>query len=166
MEEKKIYDLPRGILSGYKYNHLRISTNNRGGEPLISNIRIAAGRPDMRSKLLTEGKLITYGIYFDTGKDIVKPESYATLKEIAAVLQENPDVRVRIVGHTDSDGNDASNLDLSKRRAASVKGSLTKDFSINASRIETDGKGETEPVSSNSTSEGKASNRRVEMIKL
>lgn len=166
MEEKKIYDLPRGILSGYKYNHLRISTNNRGGEPLISNIRIAAGRPDMRSKLLTEGKLITYGIYFDTGKDIVKPESYATLKEIAAVLQENTDVRVKIIGHTDSDGNDASNLDLSKRRAASVRGSLAKDFGINASRIETDGKGETEPVSSNSTSEGKAANRRVEIIKL
>ena len=166
MEEKKIFDLPRGILAGYKYNHLRVSTNNRGGEPLISNIRIAAGRPDMRSKLLTEGKLITYGIYFDTGKDVVKPESYATLKEIAAVLQENPDVRVKIVGHTDSDGNDASNLDQSKRRALSVKNSLGKDFSIDAARIETDGKGETEPVSSNSTSEGKAANRRVEIVKL
>jgi len=166
IEEKKIYDLPRGILSGYKYNHLRISTHNRGGEPLVSNIRIAAGRPDMRSKLLTEGKLITYGIYFDTGKDIVKPESYGTLKEIAAVLQENPDVRVKIIGYTDSDGNDASNLDLSKRRAASVKVSLGKDFAIDASRIETDGKGEAEPVSSNSTSEGKAANRRVEIIRL
>jgi OmpA-OmpF porin, OOP family len=166
MEEKKVFDLPKGILAGYKYNHFRISTDNRGGEPLISNIRIAAGRPDVRNKLLTEGKLVTYGIYFDTGKDIVKPESYATLKEIATVLQENPDVRVKIVGHTDSDGNDASNLDLSKRRAASVKNSLGKDFGIDTARLETDGKGETEPVSSNSTSEGKAANRRVEIIKL
>jgi OmpA-OmpF porin, OOP family len=166
MEEKKVFDLPRGILAGYKYNHFRISLWSRGGEPLISNIRMAAGRPDTRSKLLTEGKLVTYGIYFDTGKDLVKPESYGTLKEIAAVLQENPDVRIKIVGHTDSDGNDASNLDLSKRRAASVKGSLSKDFGVEGSRIETDGKGEIEPVSPNTTAEGKAANRRVEIIRL
>jgi hypothetical protein len=70
MEEKKVFDLPRGILAGYNYNHLRISLWGRGGEPLISNIRIATGRPDTRNKLLTEGKLVTYGIYFDSGKDI------------------------------------------------------------------------------------------------
>ena len=166
MEEKKAFDLPRGVLAGYNYNHFRISLWDRGGEPLISNIRIASGRPDLRNKLLTEGKLITYGIYFDSGKDIVKPESYGTLKEIAAVLQENPDIRVKIIGHTDSDGNDATNLDLSKRRAAAVKNSLNKDFALDAARIETDGKGETEPVYSNSTAEGKAGNRRVEIIKL
>lgn len=164
--EKKVFDLPRGILQGHQYNRFRISTMNRGGEPLISNIRIATGRPDVRSKLLTEGKWVTYGIYFDSGKDIVKPESYATLKEIATLLNENGDVRVKIVGHTDSDGDDSFNLDLSKRRALSVKNSLIKDFGLNASRIETDGKGESEPIYSNSTIEGKAGNRRVEIIKL
>ena len=71
--------------------------------------------------MLTEGKLITYGIYFDVNKDVVKPESYGTLKDIAQVLTDNPDVKVKIVGHTDSDGSDEANLDLSKRRAASVK---------------------------------------------
>jgi len=166
MEEKKVFDLPRGVIAGFKYNHLRLSTSNTGGEPLISNIRIAAGRPDMRNKLLTEGKLVTYGIYFDSGKDIVKPESYATLKEIATILQENPDIRIKIVGHTDSDGDNAANLDLSKRRALSAKGSLVKDFAIDTARIETEGKGETEPIASNNTAEGKAGNRRVEIIKL
>lgn len=165
-EEKKIFDLPRGIKSGFKYNHFRISLWGQGGEPLISNIRIAAGLPDVRNKLLTEGKLVTYGIYFDSGKDIVKPESYSTLKGIAQVLQENPDIRIKIIGHTDSDGNDATNLDLSKRRAAAVRNSLGKDFEIDGSRIETDGLGETQPVYSNSNSEGKAGNRRVEIIKL
>jgi outer membrane protein OmpA-like peptidoglycan-associated protein len=165
-EEKKIFDLPRGVKTGYKYNHFRVSLWGSGGEPLISNIRIAAGLPDMRNKLLTEGKLVTYGIYFDSGAAIVKPESYGTLKEIAAVLQENPGVHVKIIGHTDSDGNDAANLDLSKRRAIAVKSSLSKDFSIDGSRIETDGEGETEPIYSNSTTEGKAGNRRVEIIKL
>jgi len=166
MEEKKVFDLPRGILAGYNYNHFRISLWGRGGEPLFSNIRMASGRPDMRNKLLTEGKLVTYGIYFDSGAAIVKPESNGTLKEIAAVLQENPGVRVKIIGHTDSDGNDAANLDLSKRRSVAVKSCLSKDFGIDGSRIETDGKGETEPVYSNSTTEGKAGNRRVEIIKL
>lgn len=166
IEEKKVFDLPRGIMAGFKYNHFRLSTTNTGGEPLISNIRIATGRPDMRNKLLTEGKLVTYGIYFDSGKDIVKPESYATLKEIATILQENPEIRIRIVGHTDSDGDNTANLDLSKRRAVSVKGSLVKDFAINTERIETEGKGETEPIASNNTAEGKAGNRRVEIIRL
>jgi len=120
----------------------------------------------MRSKLLTEGKLVTHGILFDVNSDKIKPESYGTLKEISNVLKENPDVRVKIVGHTDSDGSDAANLDLSKKRAASVKNSLSKNFGIDASRMETDGKGESEPIADNKTPEGKANNRRVEFIKL
>jgi outer membrane protein OmpA-like peptidoglycan-associated protein len=120
----------------------------------------------MRNKLLTEGKLVSYGIYFDVNKDVVKPESYGTLKEISTVLTENPDVRIKIIGHTDSDGADAANLDLSKRRAASVKDELSKNFGIDASRMETDGMGETQPVAPNDTPSNKALNRRVEFIKL
>ena len=120
----------------------------------------------MRSKLLTEGKLVSYGIYFDVNKDVVKAESYGTIKEISAVLTENPNVKIKIVGHTDSDGDDKSNLDLSKRRAASVKNVLVKDFGIDAARIETDGKGESEPVAPNDSGVNKALNRRVEFIKL
>jgi outer membrane protein OmpA-like peptidoglycan-associated protein len=136
------------------------------GNPMITNFRIAAGLPDLRNKLLTEGKLVSYGIYFDVNKDVVKPESYGTLKGIADVLKENPAVRVKIVGHTDSDGADAANLDLSKRRGASVKAELVKNFGIDASRLESDGLGETKPVSPNDTPSNKAMNRRVEFIKL
>jgi outer membrane protein OmpA-like peptidoglycan-associated protein len=133
---------------------------------MVSNIRIAVGAPDMRNKLMTEGKLVTYGIYFDVNKDVVKPESHGTLKEIAAILNEVPDVKVKILGHTDSDGQDAANLDLSKRRAASVKAELAKSFGVNADRLETDGMGETQPVAPNDTPVNKALNRRVEFVKL
>jgi outer membrane protein OmpA-like peptidoglycan-associated protein len=75
-------------------------------------------------------------------------------------------VRVKIIGHTDSDGADAANLDLSKRRADSVKGELAKTFNIDASRIETEGMGESKPVAPNDTQVNKALNRRVEFVKL
>jgi outer membrane protein OmpA-like peptidoglycan-associated protein len=119
----------------------------------------------MRSKLITEGKLVSYGIYFDVNKDVVKPESYGTLKNIADVLTENPEVKIKIVGYTDADGADAANLDLSKRRAASVKNELVKTFGIDAARIETDGKGEMQPVAPNDVPVNKALNRRVEFLK-
>jgi outer membrane protein OmpA-like peptidoglycan-associated protein len=96
----------------------------------------------------------------------IKPESYGTLKEMADVMKEYADLKVKIVGHTDADGSDAANLELSKKRAASVKESLTKDFGIDESRMETDGKGEGEPIDKNDTPAGKANNRRVEFIKL
>jgi OmpA-OmpF porin, OOP family len=161
-DEVKLFDLPKGVDLGVKYNKIRFED----GVPLINNIRVAVGAPDMRSKLLTDGKIVSYGIYFDSGKDVVKGESYGSLKEIAAVLTENPTVKIKIVGFTDSDGDDAANLELSKKRAIAVKTALNKDFSIDNSRMETDGKGETEPIAPNTTSEGKAKNRRVEFIKL
>ncbi len=160
--EQKLFDIPKAMSKNFKYNMIRFD----GGTPMISNVRIATGMPDMRSKLLTEGKLISYGIYFDVNKDVVKPESYPSIKEIGAILKDNPDVKIKIVGHTDSDGDDKSNLDLSKRRAVSVKNVLVKDFNIDASRIETDGKGEGEPVAKNDSGVNKALNRRVEFIKI
>ena len=162
LNETKVFDLPKALDKAVKYNKIRFEA----GQPLISNVRVAVGAPDMRNKLLTEGKLVSYGIYFDVNKDVVKPESYGTLKEIAGVLAENPSVRVKIVGHTDSDGADAANLDLSKRRGASVKNELVKTFGIDASRLESDGLGEGQPVAPNDTPANKALNRRVEFIKL
>ncbi|HYO21861.1 MAG TPA: OmpA family protein, partial [Flavisolibacter sp.] len=88
------------------------------------------------------------------------------LKEIASVLKENAAVKVKIVGHTDSDGDDAKNLELSKRRAAAVKAALEKEHGIEAGRLQTDGFGETKPVGPNTSKEGKAQNRRVEFIKI
>lgn len=161
--QDKLFDVPKAFPTGcVKPDRLRFEY----GAAMLSNIRIAVGAPDMRNKLMTEGKLVTYGIYFDVNKDVVKPESYGTLKEIATILNEVPEVKVKIVGHTDSDGADAANLDLSKRRAASVKAELAKSFNVNADRLVTDGLGETQPVAPNDSPANKALNRRVEFIKV
>ena len=165
LDDTKIFDLPKIMTSGYQYNMMRFEVWD-AGNPMVTNFRIATGLPDMRNKLLTEGKLVSYGIYFDVNKDVVKPESYGTLKEIANVLKENPAVRVKIVGHTDSDGAAAANLELSKHRGASVLNELIKNFGIDASRLESDGLGATKPIAPNDTPVNKALNRRVEFIKL
>lgn len=163
----KVLDMPTQLYDGSKFNRLclRLSRGASCGS-YISNVRITDASPDMRSKLITEGKMISYGIYFDVNKDQVKPESYGTLKGIADVLAENASVRIRIIGHTDGDGSDIANLDLSKRRAASVKNELVKIFAVDASRIETDGKGKAQPIAANDTPSNKALNRRVEFLKL
>lgn len=163
----KVLDVPTNIYEGSKFSRLCFKLyRGASAGSYISNIKITTAAPDTRNKLLTEGKLVTYGIYFDVNKDVVKPESYGTLKDIARVLNEVPEVKVKIVGHTDSDGQDAANLDLSKRRAASVKAELTKSFQVNGDRLITDGMGESQPVAPNNTPVNKALNRRVEFIKL
>jgi outer membrane protein OmpA-like peptidoglycan-associated protein len=163
----KVLDSPTNLYEDSKFNRLGFCLwRGASCASWISNIKITTAAPDTRSKLLTEGKLVTYGIYFDVNKDVVKPESYGTLKDIAQVLQENPTVRVKIVGHTDSDGGNALNLDLSKRRGAAVKNELVKTFGIDASRLESDGMGATQPIAPNDTPANKAKNRRVEFIKL
>ena len=166
IDESKVFDIPKGVFSGFVYNRFRFFSYNSSSGIFLSNVRIAVGAPDTRNQLITEGKLVTRGILFDVNSDQIRPESYGCIKEIADVLKENPTVAVTIVGHTDSDGDAAKNLDLSKRRAASVKNFLVSEFSIEASRMTTDGKGATDPVESNSTAVGKAQNRRVEFIKL
>jgi len=164
-DQVKIFDLPKVFKLGLLINMMRFEMWGECGQ-MVANFRVAAGLPDMRNKLLTDGKLVTYGIYFDVNKDMVKPESYGTLKEIAGILNEVPDVKVKIFGHTDSDGDDAKNMDLSKRRAASVKAELVKSFGVKADQLSTDGLGETKPVAPNDTPVNKALNRRVEFIKL
>lgn len=168
IDESKVWDLPRAFENGTSYNSVIFSRDGAkdGNHFLIGNIRLAVGEPDTRNKLISEGKFSTTGIYFNTGSAVIKPESYGVLKEIAGVLQENPDVSVNIVGHTDSDGSAALNLKLSKDRAESVKAVLNKEFNIATNRMETGGKGASEPVGDNKTAEGKSQNRRVEFIRL
>ena len=167
LNEEKSWDIPKAFLPAAKLNALVFDIQNIDNwHYLISNLRLAVGAPDTRKKILEQNKWVTHGILFDVNSDKIKPESYGTLKEMANVLKEYADLKVKIVGHTDGDGNDASNLDLSKRRAAAVKESLAKEFGIDESRMETDGKGESEPIDKNDTSSGKANNRRVEFIKI
>lgn len=166
---EKIWDSPRAFEAASKYNAVTFAfygPYNDEDYYLLNNLRLAIGAPDTRNKLLTEGKFTTRGILFDVNSDKIKPESAGALKDIGTVLQENPNVKIRIVGHTDSDGDDNSNLDLSKRRSASVKAYLIENFQIAGDKMETDGKGESEPADKNTTAEAKANNRRVEFIKL
>jgi len=135
------------------------------GKPMISNVRFAEGcRP--AKDLLAEGKLVTYGIHFASGSDVVQPESAPVLRQIASYLEANAAVKLQITGHTDNTGTAAGNLDLSKRRAASVANVLSGEFKIAADRFTTDGKGDTQTVASNANAEGRAMNRRVEFTKL
>lgn len=169
VNQEKILDIPKAFEDNIKYNRILFTTGRhyKGNDSyFMSNLRLAVGAPDTRNKLITEGKFVTTGITFDVGSDKIKPNSYGIIREIGLVLQENPNVRIKIIGHTDSDGNAQTNLELSKKRSLSVKNALIKQFGIEASRIETDGKGATEPVDSNNTSQGKANNRRVEFVKI
>jgi OOP family OmpA-OmpF porin len=169
LNEEKIFDLPRAFPDGKNYSTalFEISGDMKDQDRyFLSNIKLAAGLPDTRSKLINEGKFVTSGILFDINSDKIKQQSYGVLKDIANVLTENASVNVKIIGHTDSDGNSANNLSLSKRRAEAVKATLVKHFGIDASRVETDGKGASEPIANNTTTEGKANNRRVEFLKL
>ncbi len=167
LNEKKEFDIPRALAAGVQFKKFIFETTTGGGDfsYFISNIKVAAALPDTRSKLITEGKWSTTGILFDVASDKIKPSSYAVLKQIAATLQENEGLKIRIIGHTDNDGDNAENLNLSKRRALAVKVALAKEFAIDDTRIQTDGKGETEPADKNLTTEGKANNRRVEFVK-
>ena len=167
MNQDKVWDVPRAVAASAKFNSILFFIPGGCGtcDYYVSNLRVATGAPDVRNKVVTEGKWVSHGILFDVNSDRIKGESYGSLKEIAGVLGENADLKVTIVGHTDADGDDASNLDLSKRRAASVKTALMSEFKIDGSRLDTDGKGETQPIDKNDTPAGKANNRRVEFIK-
>jgi OOP family OmpA-OmpF porin len=169
LNEEKVLDIPRAFGTTAVYNAVSFVAAGFHQEQdkfVIGNIKLAVGSPDTRNKLITEGKFVTNGILFDSGSDKIKPESYGVLKEIGTALTENPDVRVKITGHTDTDGDEASNLDLSKRRAQSVKQALEKEFGVDPGRIETDGKGESQPIDKNSTPTAKSNNRRVEFVKI
>jgi outer membrane protein OmpA-like peptidoglycan-associated protein len=104
-----------------------------------------------------------HGIYFDTGSATLLAPSAATIAEVAAMLQREPDWRVTIEGHTDAIGSDADNQALSQARAEAVRSALVDGHGIDAARLTAAGLGETRPVESNDTVEGRAHNRRVEL---
>ncbi|MCF0054849.1 OmpA family protein [Dyadobacter sp. CY356] len=171
LDSTKILDIPRALDADAALNSLVFSSSNpeyqdKDGAFFMGNIQLAVGAPNLRNKLMTEGKFSTNGILFDVNSDQIKPQSYGSLQDIAKLLKENAAIRLTIIGHTDADGNDDANLELSKRRAKAVAQALTTTFGIDSSRLETNGKGKSEPVDSNDTAAGKANNRRVEFVKL
>jgi outer membrane protein OmpA-like peptidoglycan-associated protein len=131
----------------------------------IRNIRVNEGGKKLYDRILAEGKFVTTGIRFDVNRATLKPVSMGVINKIAKLMKEHSDINFSVQGHTDSDGDDVSNQKLSEARANSVKNALV-DLGIDASRLETKGYGESNPVNENSTPEGKANNRRVEFVKI
>jgi OmpA-OmpF porin, OOP family len=172
-DQQKLIDLPR-VLTPEMRNNFYVShqytTAAAEQGVLISNLRIAAAETDARSllikQLMEEGKAVTNDILFDVNSDVIKKESYSIVNQFGEALKTNPGLRIKITGHTDSDGAAAANLELSKKRAAAVKTYLLIKYEIDDARIQTDGKGATQPVMPNATTAGKAKNRRVEFVKL
>jgi OOP family OmpA-OmpF porin len=119
---------------------------------------------DMKQALRDSGKVTLYGLYFDTDKDVVKPESQPTLAEIAKLFSSEPALRLHVAGHTDNRGKPEYNLDLSRRRAASVVQELTSKYAISANRLDAFGCGLYSPIASNAAEDGRAKNRRVELV--
>lgn len=133
---------------------------------LAGKFRFAAGGKSMREQLDQDGKIVTHGILFDSGSAVIKGESYKTLAQIGELLTGDAALKLSIEGHTDSDGADDANLALSQQRAEAVKDYLVSTFQIAPDRLATKGLGETRPIDKNTTPEGKANNRRVELVKI
>ena len=171
LDEEKVFDVPASAPYPGNLNQLKFSMNTSNYTDAqigyyFTNVKIALGAPDLRNKLLTEGKFVTTGIKFDNNSDVIKPESYGVINEIVKALKENSDIKIRITGHTDNIGKAEDNLALSKKRAEAVINILTSEYEIAADRLEADGKGATAPVGDNKTAEGRAMNRRVEFTKM
>ncbi|MDO5571125.1 MAG: OmpA family protein [Bacteroidales bacterium] len=130
----------------------------------IRNIRIAQGAVPLYDRMMSDGKFITYGITFDVGKSVIKPESMGEINRIVQLMTENPDLKFSVEGHTDATGNAASNQTLSEQRSAAIVAKLV-ELGITQDRLTSVGKGQNSPIADNSTDEGRAKNRRVEFVK-
>jgi outer membrane protein OmpA-like peptidoglycan-associated protein len=140
-------------------------SNNEGSALSYRLVRIAESTPDFSRTIQSAGRFVSYGILFDTDSDRIRPESAGAIKSIAFGLQANPDLKLRIEGHTDSTGNAAHNLDLSRRRAEAVKAVLISEFQVDSGRLSAEGIGAGKPIAQNDTPQGRAQNRRVEFVK-
>lgn len=161
---KKVGDFNQLELPDFDYAYMVVNDFQQG--PLgFTRVRLAESTPDFSRVIASSDRFVTHGILFDTDSDRIKPESAAVIKQIAAGLQGNAGLKLKIEGHTDATGNAAHNLELSKRRAEAVKTVLVSEFQVDAGRLTTDGLGATKPIDSNETPQGRAQNRRVEFVK-
>lgn len=135
-------------------------------KPIVfKNVRIAAGDGmNMVGRKFTDTKIVTHGINFDVDQATLRPESMGVLNQIKAVMDQDPALKFEIDGHTDNSGDAAHNQALSKERAEAVKAQLVA-MGISADRLTTKGYGDTKPMASNDTPDGKANNRRVEFVR-
>lgn len=149
---------PKG-LTLYCYH---ASDNNR---VYVKNIRIAEGGVKYYDRFLQDGKIIANGIRFDVNKATLKPESMGVINEIYDMMEKYPEIKFSVEGHTDSDGENDFNQKLSEQRAETVRNTLI-NLGIDSGRLVFKGWGESKPIAGNDTPEGKATNRRVEFVKM
>ena len=134
-------------------------------KPALANFRLAKGAVPLYDRMMSDGRIITYGITFDIGKSTIKPESMGEINRIVTLMKENPELKFSVEGHTDNIGNANSNQTLSEARSQAVVDKLVEN-GISKDRLKAAGKGQTSPIADNGTDEGRAKNRRVEFVKL
>lgn len=167
IDNQRVINDPDGVRRPIRQVGLLMSTPNnfRTDKLLFTNFRLAEGGKDIRAALDTDGRIVTHGILFDTGKATLKPESLPTLKKILSLLNEDQELRFSIEGHTDNQGGKGINGPLSEKRAAAVMAWLEAK-GIDGGRLKAAGFGDTRPIDSNGTAEGRANNRRVEFVRF
>lgn len=133
------------------------------GQMDTGKIQVTGNSP-IANALSQSGRVDVYGLTFDTGKSSLKPSSKATLIELSQILNDNPELNLDVIGHTDNVGSAESNLKLSQERSDAVIAALASEYGINPARLNPIGKGQSQPISSNDTDKGKATNRRVEFV--
>lgn len=126
----------------------------------------SSGAAALEQALTQNRKVDIYSVYFSFNSDVIRDESQPTLKDIAEVMRRHPDWKLQVNGHTDAIGGDQFNLDLSRRRASAVKNALVGQYKINGDRFATAGFGKSQPKDTNDTLEGRARNRRVELMRI
>lgn len=165
-DEKRIANIPNANFKRDKALFLVLEARDDDREAVyVTRIRVAESEKSIYDELNAKGRWATQGILFDTGKSNIKLESTPTLKKIAATLKQHPELKVEIQGHTDNVGKADANLKLSQARAEAVKATLTKEYGVGEGQLTAKGYGDTKPSVDNKTSEGRANNRRVELVK-
>jgi outer membrane protein OmpA-like peptidoglycan-associated protein len=153
------------VVLNFRLKNPKYHDGNFRVETVKINFPVANPENVLEKQLTQDKRAVTYGIYFDFNKDTLKPESEPVLKQIVQAMTDNPDWKLTVEGHTDNIGGDSYNVDLSKRRAESVKQALVSRYDIAPGRLLTGGFGASSPVATNDTLEGRARNRRVELVR-
>lgn len=166
LDERRVANVPNAVFPRSDKLYLAVGSAAEDRPILIGPIRVAEGGLDLYDRLERDGRAATQGILFGYNSARIRPESTPTLEEIARILDEHPDMRLGIEGHTDSDGDTDYNQTLSEERAAAVRSYLVDQHGVSGSRLVTSGFGESKPVASNDSPEGKQQNRRVELVRL